>query len=136
VGTQVSQHVVTDESGRYQALSLPIGNYGVTIGKEGSQQQVFGNQSLQINQSLRVDTALSLGQKTETVEVHEQASNVETANTTIGETITGAAVQQAPLNGRDVLNLALLQPCVTETNPDNLGAGNYSWYADRFTLAR
>jgi hypothetical protein len=126
VGTQVSEHVVTDESGHYQVLSLPIGTYSVSIEKEGFQQQIFDNQTLQINQSLRVDVALSLGQKTETVEVHVQASNIETANTTIGETITGAAVQQAPLNGRDVLNLALLQPGVTETNPDNFSAGNYS----------
>jgi Carboxypeptidase regulatory-like domain/TonB-dependent Receptor Plug Domain len=126
LATQASQRVVTDESGHYQVPLLPIGNYSVTIEKEGFQQQVFHNQTLQINQSLLVDAQLSIGQKTETVEVHEQASNVETANTTIGGTVTGPAVQQAPLNGRDVLNLALLQPGVTETNPDNTAPGNYS----------
>lgn len=126
VATQVSQHVVTDESGHYQALLLPIGNYRVTIEKQGFQKQVFDNQTLQINQSLRLDAALSIGQQTETVEVREQASTVETASSTVGETITGPAIQQAPLDGRNVLNLALLQPGVTETNPDNTGPGNYS----------
>ena len=126
VATQVSQHVVTDESGHYQAVLLPIGTYSVTIEKGGFEKQVFDNQTLQINQSLRVDAKLLLGQTTETVEVHEQVSNVETANVTIGETVTGPAVQQAPLNGRDVLNLALLQPGVTETDPDNTGAGKFS----------
>jgi hypothetical protein len=126
VATAASQHVVTDETGHYQALSLPIGTYTVTIDKEGFQQRVFDNQTLQINQSLRVDAQLSIGQRTETVEVHEQASNVETANTTIGDTVTGPAIQQAPLNGRNVLDLALLQPGVTESNPDNTGKGSYS----------
>ncbi len=126
VATQVTAHAITDESGHYQIPLLPIGSYRVSIGKSGFQQQVFDNQALQINQSLRVDAKLTLGQQTETVEVHEQVSNVETANTTIGETVTGPAVLDAPLNGRNVLNLALLQPGVTESNPDNTGAGLYS----------
>ncbi len=124
--TRASVHVVTDETGHYQVLLLPIGTYTVTIEKDGFEKQVFDSQTLQINQSLRVDARLSIGQRTEILEVHGQASNVETANATVGETIIGPAIQQAPLNGRDVLNLALLQPGVTETNPDNTGAGNFS----------
>jgi hypothetical protein len=124
--TQASQHVVTDQSGHYQVPLLPVGTYTVTIEKEGFEKQVFDDQALQINQSLRVDAQLVIGQRTESLEVHEQVATVETANTTIGETVTGPAIQQAPLNGRDVLNLALLQPGVTETNPDSTAAGNYS----------
>jgi Carboxypeptidase regulatory-like domain/TonB-dependent Receptor Plug Domain len=126
--TQASQHAATDDSGHYQVPLLPIGTYTVTIEKEGFEKQVFDNQTLQINQSLRVDAQLAIGQRTESLEVHEQVATVETANTTIGETVTGPAVQQAPLNGRDVLDLALLQPGVTEKNPDitNTSAGKYS----------
>lgn len=124
--TQVSQHVVSDDGGHYQVPLLPIGTYTVTIEKEGFEKQVFDNQTLQINQSLRVDAQLVIGQRTESLEVHEQVPTVETANTTIGETVTGPAIQQAPLNGRNVLRLALLQPGVTESNPDNTGAGNFS----------
>jgi len=126
VATQVSQHVVTDESGHYQVPLLPIGAYNVTIEKDGFQKQVFDNQTLEINQSLRVDAKLAIGLRTETVEITEHVSNVETANSTVGGTVIGAAIQQAPLNGRDVLDLAKLQPGVTETNPDNTGAGTFS----------
>jgi TonB-dependent Receptor Plug Domain/TonB dependent receptor len=98
----------------------------VSIEKTGFQREVFENQTLQINQSLRVDAKLAIGAQNEVVEVKEQASGVETANSTVGETITGAAIQQAPLNGRNVLNLALLEPGVTESNPDNTSAGNFS----------
>ena len=126
IATQISQQTTTDADGFYQVPGLPIGVYRVTVELSGFQQEVFENQSLQINQSLRVDAKLAIGTKNEVVEVKDQASGVETTNSTVGGTITGAAIQQAPLNGRNVLNLALLEPGVTESNPDNSGAGNFS----------
>lgn len=124
--TQIEQRTTTDGDGFYQVPGLPIGVYEVRIEHPGFKQEIFGNQTLQINQSLRVDAQLNIGGKNEVVEVKEQASGIETANSTVGDTITGAAIQQAPLNGRNVLNLALLEPGVTESNPDNGSAGNFS----------
>ena len=40
--------------------------------------------------------------------------------------MSGRTLTDMPLNGRDTLDLALLQPGVTESNDDNNGAGNYS----------
>src|SRR5277367_3394574 len=45
---------------------------------------------------------------------------------TLGQSVTGRTLTNMPLNGRDMLDLALLQPGVTESNDDNAGAGNYS----------
>ena len=126
IATQISQQTTTDTDGFYQVPGLPIGVYRVTVELSGFQQEVFENQSLQINQSLRVDAKLAIGTKNEVVEVKDQASGVETTNSTVGGTVTGAAIQQAPLNGRNVLNLALLEPGVTESNSDNSGAGDFS----------
>ena len=36
--------------------------------------------------------------------------------------MTGRTLTNMPLNGRDTLDLALLQPGVTESNDDNAGA--------------
>jgi hypothetical protein len=125
-GTKTSQVTRTDKDGFYQALSLPIGIYAVTIEVSGFRKQVFGHQALQINQSLRLDAKLEIGQASETVEVREQSANVETTDQTIGMNIVGETIQRAPLNGRNVLDLAKLQPGVTETNGDNTSAGSYS----------
>src|SRR5258708_28747200 len=125
-GTKTSQVTRTDKDGFYQALSLPIGSYAVTIEVPGFRKQVFDHQALQINQSLRLDAKLEIGQTSETVEVREQSANVETSDQTIGMNIVGETIQRAPLNGRNVLDLAKLQPGVTETNGDNTSAGSYS----------
>ncbi|HKV62361.1 MAG TPA: carboxypeptidase regulatory-like domain-containing protein [Candidatus Acidoferrum sp.] len=126
IATQISQQAVTDKDGYFQALAVPIGTYSVAIEKDGFQRQVFDNQVLQINQSLRVDAKLSLGSKTEVVEVRDQADNVETVNPTIGASITGRELTDMPLNGRNVLNLALMQPGVTPVDSSFSGAGTFN----------
>jgi outer membrane receptor protein involved in Fe transport len=126
IGTKISQVVETDAAGFYQVPGLPIGDYHITIDLTGFRRQVFDQQNLQINQSLRLDAKLEIGQQSEVVEVKDQAANVETQNQTVGATVVGEAIQQAPLNGRNVLDLAKLQPGVTETNGDSSAAGSYS----------
>jgi hypothetical protein len=124
--TQISQTTTTDKDGFYQVPSLPIGAYQVAVELRGFRKQVFEHQVLQINQSLRMDAKLELGQQAEIVEVRSQTANVETQNQTVGDTVVGEAIQQAPLNGRNVLDLAKLQAGVTETNGDSTAAGTYS----------
>ncbi|HWY05431.1 MAG TPA: carboxypeptidase regulatory-like domain-containing protein [Candidatus Acidoferrales bacterium] len=126
LGTFISHDTSTDKDGFFQILSLPIGNYKVTVEHAGFRRQAFDREALQINQSLRLDAQLEVGQVSETIEVSGQAVNIETVNQTIGMSVVGETIQRAPLNGRNVLDLAKLQPGVTETNSDNTGAGTYS----------
>ncbi len=123
--TQVSETTTTGKDGFFQVLALPIGTYSVAIEMTGFRKQVFEHQTLQINQSLRFDAKLELGTRSEAIEVTAQAPSVETINPTIGESVTSRPLVNLPLNGRNTLSLALLQPGVLETNPDNTGAGNF-----------
>ena len=124
--TQVSKTATTNNEGYYQILDLPIGTYQVAMQHENFRQLVFENQVLQINQSLRIDGKMEVGLKTETIEVRDQANVVETVDPTVGGEITGETIQQAPLNGRNTLSLALLLPGVTPNNPDDTSAGTYN----------
>jgi hypothetical protein len=125
-GTQISNTTVTDGNGHFEVLNLPIGTYHVTVEHEGFNRDVTQDKQLQINQSLRFDITLTVGAVNESVTVEAQVAGVETVNHTVGGTVIGEAIQQAPLNGRNVLDLALLQPGVTESNPDNGAAGKNS----------
>jgi Carboxypeptidase regulatory-like domain/TonB-dependent Receptor Plug Domain len=123
---QVSREAVTDENGAYQIPALPIGTYRVTIERDGFKKFVSDGNKLQINQILRVEASLELGSPSEVVDVTGQAVAVETVNPTLGRSVTSRPISDLPLNGRNVLNLALLQPGVSENNSSDTGAGTFN----------
>ncbi|HEX8881991.1 MAG TPA: TonB-dependent receptor [Candidatus Acidoferrum sp.] len=119
-GTNVSWNTVTNNEGFYQVLELPVGAYSVTAEHEGFSKVVTAPQSLDINQALRIDVRMKVGALSDVVKVEAQAAQVETVSPTIGGTVTGAPIQDLPLNGRNTLDLALTQPGVVPI-ADDLG---------------
>lgn len=111
--TNLRWNTSTRNDGSYQVLDLPIGTYSVTVQAQGFARTVTNPQPLNINQSLRIDVHLRVGSISQVVEVQSQPSQVETVNPTVGGTVTGAPIQNLPLNGRNVLDLALTQAGVT-----------------------
>ncbi|MBV9301447.1 MAG: TonB-dependent receptor [Acidobacteriaceae bacterium] len=123
----IDHQTTSDRNGTYQALDLPIGPYRVTAAATGFKTIVVDSKTrLEINQTLRIDITLQIGQVSSAIEVQSQPSMVETENQTVGATVTGQAIYELPLNGRDTLDLLKTQPGITPSNPDNGGAGNYS----------
>jgi hypothetical protein len=127
--TKVSTTSVTDKDGFFQVLDLPIGTYHVSVEQRGFNKIVTQDKKLEINQSLRFDITLMVGSTNQVVTVEAKVSGVETVSPTLGQAVTGRAVQDMPMNGRDVLQLALLQPGVTEANPDYTGATTAGGFA-------
>lgn len=127
VATDISHQTASDSSGVYQVLQLPIGNYKVTVTAPGFEQTTVASQTaLEINETLRIDVQLHVGHISGQVTVESNASQVETQNSTVGATVTGQAIFELPLNGRDTLDLLKTQPGVSATNPDSGAAGGYS----------
>src|SRR5712691_9232646 len=122
--TQDPHETTTNREGFFQILSLPIGTYRVSGEHPGFRKLVSDPKTLEINQTLRFDLQLELGSPTEVVEVTAQAAGVETVNPNLGESGTLARVANMPLNGRNVYDLALLMPGVTEVNPTTLTANS------------
>ena len=126
--TQLQTRTATDKDGYYQLLNLPVGSYRITAERDNFRTLSTEIPALQINQALRMDLRMEIGAKSETVTVEANAVAVETVNATLGQTITERVVQDMPLNGRNTLDLALLQPGVVEVNPgagQNGQAGSY-----------
>ena len=117
--TNVSTSTTSDKGGFYQVLNLPIGTYKVVARQTGFRALEVVTTPLEINQSFRVDMKLEVGAASEQVLVESQTAGVETVNPTLGESVTSRPIVDMPLNGRNVLSLALLQPGVTEDNPDD-----------------
>jgi hypothetical protein len=118
--TNFSKASKTDSPGVYQALLLPIGKYKVTASATGFEKVTMVPQNaLEINQTMRVDIQLPVGKLTDTVVVESTGSQVETENATVGAVVTGEAIFELRLNGRNTLDLLKTQPGVTPSNPDS-----------------
>ena len=130
--TKVTRTTQTNKDGQYQVLDLPIGNYSVSAEQAGFSKTVTDPQPLLINQSLRVDIALRVGAVSETIQIEANSANIETVVATLGQWVTTQAIVGLPLNGRNTLDLAALQPGVTPANP---GAANTTGGGLEFSIA-
>src|SRR6266566_743349 len=119
-GTNVHWNTVSNPDGFSQVLDLPVGTYSVSAEHDGFSKVVTAPQALDINQALRIDMRMKVGSLSDVVKVEAQAAQVETVSPTIGGTVTGAPIQNLPLNGRNTLDLALTQPGVVPI-ADDLG---------------
>jgi hypothetical protein len=125
--TNIEHSTTSDNTGYYQVLQLPIGRYRVVVSASGFQQTTIQAQTpLEINSTLRVDARLEVGKLSDTITVESTSSLVETSIATVGATVTGEAIYEMPLNGRNTLDLLKTLPGVTATNPDSGASGNYS----------
>src|SRR6266567_811584 len=121
VATKIGRETMTDKDGNFLVISLPIASYKVTAEKQGFKKAVSAEQQLLINQALKIDFKLDPGQITEVVEVSAGGAVIETNNATLGQSVTSRPLVNLPLNGRNVLSLALLMPGVQETTGPNSG---------------
>jgi len=124
VATHISRETTSDSTGFYQVLSLPVGDYTVSVQHPGFRTATTAERKLEINQTLKLDVKMEIGAATETITVESTTGTVETINPTLGSTVSERTVQDMPLNGRNALDLALLQPGVLPAdNPANASGG-------------
>jgi hypothetical protein len=90
------------------------GTYSVLCEHAGFKKITAGPLTVNVNQTLRVDLNLQVGDTTESVTIQEYASLVQTDNATIGQVVTTRQLAELPLNGRDFRSLLRLNPGVTE----------------------
>ena len=103
----------TGETGDYVFNLLPIGTYTVRIelsGFQGSSARV----TLASGDRARVDAKLSLGSIAENIQVTAQTPLLQTDTSTVGALITEKAVQDLPVNGRNIVRLIQLVPGANE----------------------
>src|SRR6202041_947133 len=124
--TNIARTANSDKSGEFLFTLIPIGRYEVDVEGASFRKYVRKGITLEINQNARLDVVLEVGAATQVIEVTGDVTQVDTVSDTIGTSVVGETIQRAPLNGRNVLDLALLQPGVTETNGDSTAAGTYS----------
>jgi hypothetical protein len=110
--TGLSRVVESDTNGDYLVNLLPVGVYAVKISKTGFTTYEQKGIQLAVNQNARVDGLLKPGSTEQSVIVEGNAAQLETTVSTIGKVVEETSITQLPLNGRNYLQLGLLQPGV------------------------
>jgi len=113
--TDVSRTATTSDEGYYKFELLPVGTYTVTVSKAGFGTVAQTIETL-IGQTATVNAQLSPGATSEVIEVTSEAPLVDQLKTSVSQNITPSEVEELPLLGRDVANLAYLAPGVKATD--------------------
>ena len=109
--TNIARAVQTGATGDYSVLNLLPGTYDVTVELDGFKTALIEGIALRVNESVRVDVVLEIGEVVETIEVSSTvAPLLETTRSTLGTVVTNEKVVELPLNGRDMTQLTLLLP--------------------------
>jgi Carboxypeptidase regulatory-like domain/TonB-dependent Receptor Plug Domain len=112
-GTSFTRTVVSDAQGGYLLNDLPVGSYELKTTMTGFKTFVQTGITLVVNQSARMDVALTLGSTSQTLEVNAQVTDVDTHTPVMGELVDRTRIQELPLNGRNAMQLAAVVPGVT-----------------------
>src|SRR5277367_4296570 len=114
--TGYTRTTTSDGSGQYTFLALPPGIYRLTASGAGFENGVVENINLNVNDALKFDFVLQVGNVNQTVSVDASSVQVDTATTSLGTTISSSQILAMPLNGRSYLDLLALQPGVAPSN--------------------
>jgi outer membrane receptor protein involved in Fe transport len=128
IDTGIPRETTTDMEGRYRLSELPLGKYEISVQREGFRLVVQRGIELSVGREAVVDFKLNVGNVQEKVLVEQDASLVDTTTSAVGYLVNTRQIEQLPLNGRDVLQLATLENGVLSTSAitdvqSNVGAG-------------
>jgi len=134
----------SDAQGYYLIPSLLPGAYKLRVSFSGFTDYTVESVPVEVGQIARVDAVLSVGAATTQVQVAEQAVNIDTEQSTVGGVVTARQIEQLPLNGRNYLELARMQPGVeiqagqffdpTKTRYTGISIGGQNGRETRITL--
>jgi hypothetical protein len=97
VDTNISQHLVTNESGYYEAPLLNPGNYSVTVEMTGFRKATRASIALGVGQQVSVPFTLEVGAISEEITVRAETPLLDTTTATSGANFDTHLVEALPM---------------------------------------
>jgi hypothetical protein len=111
LATNVTKTANTNENGQYKIVQLQPGNYEVRAAGTNFKQSIRESVQVQVGQGSTVDFALEVGGVAETVTVTSSGeAQIDRSDNTVSGVVSTIQIENLPLNGRNFLDLAQLQP--------------------------
>jgi outer membrane receptor protein involved in Fe transport len=116
VATNAIRTAVSTDSGNYTFPVVAPGLYNVKVEQAGF-KTASSNVQVQVQQAVRLDFTLQLGQITETIEVSASSQMLQSETASLGTVIENKGVTELPLNGRNYLSLVALAANANTLSP-------------------
>lgn len=126
-GTGAERHFTSRDNGEYQISNLPPGEYEVKVTMNGF-KTFLTIVVVQIGENISIDPSLEVGQASETVVISSETPAINTTDYKIDGVVNRKQIENLPLNGRNFLQLALLEPGVAVEAVDNPGTSPNNFF--------
>ena len=110
--TSERRDATTGNDGGYRFVNLIPGTYHIDVEQTGFKRYSRDGIGVAVEASVRIDVAMQLGDISQQVEVTSATPLLQTENASLSQVVGARSVEELPLNGRNVLNLAAISPGV------------------------
>jgi hypothetical protein len=107
--------------GVYVLRNLPPGVYRLVVVAPGMRKYERTGLDLEVGQNAQADVHLEVGAATQVVEVTALATLLQTQDASTGQTVNQKFINDLPLVGRSVFNLAQISPGVSQAAGSSFG---------------
>lgn len=113
LATGASRTATTNDQGFFLIPTLQAGDYKLTIEYKGFTNFTVERVVVEVGQTARVEATMKVTGATESVQISgAETATVNTQEASVGGVVNTRQIEQLPLNGRNYLELARLQPGV------------------------
>jgi hypothetical protein len=125
LNTDISQTrtAVTGDDGAFRVPALLTGHYSVKVEKDGFKTETRNGLTLDVAQELAVNVGLEVGSSAQEVLVTGEAPQVNTTTSSLGGLVNEQKMAELPLNGRNYVDLSLMQTGITQNKNTGTLAG-------------
>ena len=132
--TGLAQKQVANSAGLFSFPSIAVGMYTVSVEMAGFKTARRTKVVLEVNTPTSVPVTLELGDTREVVKVEASVQQLNTSNATLGNVVQKETVVNLPLNGRNPLNLIVLEPGVTQRSGTTINVNGMRAQAGNVTI--
>jgi Carboxypeptidase regulatory-like domain/TonB dependent receptor len=118
---------VTNSAGEYQFPSLAPGEYEIRVAAKGFKTHLTVL-TLQVGESYTGDVTMEIGAASETVVITGETPALNVSEYKVDGVVNRRQIENLPLNGRNFLQLAMLEPGVAVEAVDNPGTSPNNFF--------
>ncbi|MBI3484002.1 MAG: TonB-dependent receptor, partial [Acidobacteria bacterium] len=101
------------------------GSYTVSVEMQGFQKWVSSKNIVNVGAPTLLDATLEIGAVTSVVEVESTFEKLATANASMSGVVGHKEIVELPLNGRNPLNLIIMEPGLVQRTTNSAGSGTH-----------